>query len=494
MIDYEKIGRRIYEERKFLHHISQEKMAEDLGMYQPDISNLEKARKGSGITDLSKLELIADYFDLPIENLLFGTSMEAHMVDYYGSKMEIRPYKGKKAVKSKEHGKILTKLIGRDPEETHPWCYECGPYTLYVGMETQHRIERAEQLTEEGPIDTKKNVKIHIYVFFNDSIIANLLASTFPVFNVVNWNAVRSLKEMIPPDVLDPTDVWRTLNPYGPLMIFAETEEEQAEYEELVPKRMDALRPIWNRAVVMIESIYVQEDCRRHGVCRMMLDLVKKIGQDPIIWLNLEPTSGTELDSEYDYFPEYTLADVGQISMNAAIAERLGFTIDPDTWHRKTEVADPDGSTHIETVLVRKCAYYLPAYAREIIKNDGNLVALGRARQKMVQEAEGEVDPQKGIVDIFHGGTNGDQIMAIRKVDDNGILYIFGYLPAGKKIWYGVSSNNPVKAGQNIECLEKYESYEDTRNSEYHGWFDVIMAFLEMTAIQSEMEEKKDNE
>ena len=136
MIDYEKIGRRIYEERKFLRHISQEKMAEDLGMYQPDISNLEKARKGSGITDLSKLQTIADYFDLPIENLLFGTSAEAHMADYFGSKMEIRPYQGQKAAKTKEQRKILTKLIGRDPEETHPWCYECGPYTLYVGMET----------------------------------------------------------------------------------------------------------------------------------------------------------------------------------------------------------------------------------------------------------------------------------------------------------------------------------------------------------------------
>ncbi len=32
MIDFEKIGKRILEERKYLHKISQEKMAEDLGM------------------------------------------------------------------------------------------------------------------------------------------------------------------------------------------------------------------------------------------------------------------------------------------------------------------------------------------------------------------------------------------------------------------------------------------------------------------------------
>ncbi len=50
MIDFDKIGKRIQEERKYLRRISQEKMAEDLGMYQADISNLEKAKSGSGIT------------------------------------------------------------------------------------------------------------------------------------------------------------------------------------------------------------------------------------------------------------------------------------------------------------------------------------------------------------------------------------------------------------------------------------------------------------
>ena len=53
MIDFEKIGKRIHEERKFIRKISQEKMAEDLDMYQADISNLEKAKKSSDITDKS---------------------------------------------------------------------------------------------------------------------------------------------------------------------------------------------------------------------------------------------------------------------------------------------------------------------------------------------------------------------------------------------------------------------------------------------------------
>ena len=92
MIDFEKIGKRIAEERKYIHKISQEKMAEDLGMYQSDISNMEKAKKGSGITDLYKLGLIADYFSVPLETLLFGRE-DKNMLKYEGSKMQLKQSK-----------------------------------------------------------------------------------------------------------------------------------------------------------------------------------------------------------------------------------------------------------------------------------------------------------------------------------------------------------------------------------------------------------------
>ena len=57
--------------------VSQERMAEDLGMYQADISNLERAIGGSGITDLFKLDLIADYFGITLVELLNGFSESA---------------------------------------------------------------------------------------------------------------------------------------------------------------------------------------------------------------------------------------------------------------------------------------------------------------------------------------------------------------------------------------------------------------------------------
>ena len=47
-------------------------MAEDLGMYQPDLSDMENNKPGCGIQDLAKLEVIADYLHVPLYYLLFG--------------------------------------------------------------------------------------------------------------------------------------------------------------------------------------------------------------------------------------------------------------------------------------------------------------------------------------------------------------------------------------------------------------------------------------
>lgn len=69
MIIAEEIGGRIRALRK-QKKVSQEQMAMDLGMYQADISNLERAVGGSGINDLFKLEAIADYFHVPLFTLL----------------------------------------------------------------------------------------------------------------------------------------------------------------------------------------------------------------------------------------------------------------------------------------------------------------------------------------------------------------------------------------------------------------------------------------
>lgn len=81
MINYEKIGQRIAEQRKYIRRLSQERLAEELGMYQADISNLEKAKKGSGITDLSKLDFIADYFEISLATVYKGNIIKNLIMD-----------------------------------------------------------------------------------------------------------------------------------------------------------------------------------------------------------------------------------------------------------------------------------------------------------------------------------------------------------------------------------------------------------------------------
>ena len=72
MLDYDVIASRIREQRKYIRKISQRKMAEDLNMYQPDLSDLENNKPGCGIRDLAKLEMIAGYLNISLNYLLFG--------------------------------------------------------------------------------------------------------------------------------------------------------------------------------------------------------------------------------------------------------------------------------------------------------------------------------------------------------------------------------------------------------------------------------------
>lgn len=76
MLDYDVIASRIREQRKLVRKISQKKMAEDLNMYQPDLSDLENNKPGCGIKDLAKLELIAGYLNVSLSYLLFGDEDE----------------------------------------------------------------------------------------------------------------------------------------------------------------------------------------------------------------------------------------------------------------------------------------------------------------------------------------------------------------------------------------------------------------------------------
>lgn len=168
MINYEKIGQRIAEQRKYIRRLSQERLAEELGMYQADISNLEKAKKGSGITDLSKLDFIADYFEISLENLLFGKG-DKDMPKYTGSKMEL--IASKKKVK-KAHQEILSKLTGNDADKIGGITFECGPYSVYV-LEERQITWGANTAVVDGQVQNPGFVlpKLHLFVIYNNEVV-----------------------------------------------------------------------------------------------------------------------------------------------------------------------------------------------------------------------------------------------------------------------------------------------------------------------------------
>lgn len=132
MIDKEGIGRRIFEVRKILRKISQEKMVEDLGWYQPDLSVIEK----NGTDDLFKLDMMADYLNVPLEYLIFGRSYDT-VEKYAREKMTF------KKIKSVKHKNILAVLMGVNSEDLSKKeiiGYECGLYTIYMPIEFQYQI------------------------------------------------------------------------------------------------------------------------------------------------------------------------------------------------------------------------------------------------------------------------------------------------------------------------------------------------------------------
>lgn len=456
MIDIDKIGYRIWEQRKCIMKLSQEKMAEDLNMYQADISNMEKAKSGSGITDLIKLDLIADYFNIPLETLLFGGGNK-NMLIYSGEKMKLKESKKKML---KNHREFMKKLTGRnDEEEISAMIHVCGPYTIYTMIE--------KQMVYEGGINSENTFalqKTHTYVFLESELIGVMVADITNLMQHIFQPHLVKLQMLIQRDILDVTDVLRTLNPYWGFWMLAENEDVEQLYFESMIKRMDELRNTGQeRPVLYIENVYVREDCRQHGIFRLYIDLLKLIFGESIMWLNMEPTSGSELNQEYECVPSYSVSELGQLNINAAIAEKVGFTVDPDTWHRQTEMIDPDGNVCVETVLVRKCAYYLPKEIRELLKNDGDLVEKGRAKQKLKQS------PTDVIVDLKQGYRGNEFIAEIKISEVSGHAhYVSVIVPETKDNRYVVSYSSFLR-DKTERIITEFASLQEAENSEYYN-------------------------
>lgn len=474
MIDYVKIGRRIAEERKHILRKSQEQMATDLFMYQADISNIENAKSGSGITDLSKLDTIADYLGLPIENLLFGTSMEAHMIKYYGKKMEIVRQEGKPKFISNKQNEILKKIEDEGIDKGMFSVWTCGPYTVYILNEVRMTLTGFDE--EGNPEGDPLGMRWHIYTFFNDTVIANMMVNVTDIFHLLREKEHDAFITMVPPHVVNTETVVDIINPFISIWkIISEQDEEQfgeltEETRGFILNRMDDLRPYWKEPVMIIESVYVREDCREHGICRLMMDILRKAGNSYMV-LNLEPTLGEELDKAEGYFVEYTEGEVGQLNLNAVIAEKLGFTIHPETELRSTKVNDMDGNIREESVQIRKLAYVLPKGVREIVEEDGFAHdILAKLRDSIKESAEDQEVTFTG--DVYTGGWWKYGYVAAVKMNDRGkTVYAYKRGFNVNDARYGVSYRNPGINGEEVEDIERYDSIDEAMKSRYAEGF-----------------------
>lgn len=462
MVDYDAIGKRIREGRKYILKISQERMAEELQMYQADISNLERAKSGSGIADLSKLDQIADYLQMPLEALIFGRG--SSILSYTG-KDTLKPMPGGKlTVRQRTCLKCLTGC--EEKQVINSMCFAAGQYTVATMVENQLRNPRRD---ENGSVQSEFMVqKLHSFIFWKDEIIGVMVADYTTVMMHIHQPSLAMLQSFILPNVLDVTDVIRTLNPYWALWRFSEDKETQQDYFEKMLHRMDELRAIdENRPVLYIESVYVREDCRGHGLFHMYTDMLKLLCDGAILWLNMEPTSGNELSNEYGFYPEYEVSELGQLSINAAIAQKCGYTPDEDLWHLKAKSTDARGNVIVETVLAHKCAYYMPQEIRELLRDDGDLVAKGRRMQKEQYYREQDEKQDTFGLDSSYGRIQGNLYAEIKKTEnDEETLFFTEILMENGTTRFAVSRGSLLR-GETPDILEEYISLDDAEDSEY---------------------------
>ena len=319
-------------------------------------------------------------------------------------------------------------------------------------------------------------VKTHIYVVYQDEVIGCTTAYITVVMQHVYQPAFEMLKTFILPDIFDLNETLALLNPYWLLYQYSLNEEERKDLLSKMLRRMDELRAAGEDCIISyVENSYVREDCRRNGLFRMMIDVLKKLYPSTIIWLNLEPTSGAELETEYAFHAVYEASELGQINLNASIAEHLGFSIDSKTVNRQAERLEEDGSLVVETVPIRKTAYYLPKRIRNILNGDNDLLAYARARKKTLL---GEEDTPS-FVDIFQGAWKKyGYIISIKLVYSNEIVYTFARGMDWKSRWLGVSKENPAPTGEFVDTIEKYSSLKEAENSKYYLGLKVAEQLL----------------
>ena len=473
-IDYERVGRRIAEHRRYIKKLSQNAMAQDLLMHQSDISDLERARPGSGINNLDKLKLIADYLGISMQTLLFGSDHDPKFPAYTGDKTKITLLDPQKKGNQK-HYPLLAKTVGTELKHIQPVIYRYENCLIYLVMEHITSFQHNGRIRYDRP---------HFYVVYNDEVIASAVVSRVAVFDLVLKPSLEAFKKSINANILDVFDLYRHMDPYYILWKYTEEEPEKESYVNQSLHRMSQLNQIAEYdAALFVEQLYVLEDRRKKGVCRLLLDVMTKYYPDASILLNLEPSSDMGLYSN-TYYPACTVSDVGQMSFNAAIAEKLGFIIDDVSCPRKIVTVDADGNRAQKVVSVHKSAYRLSEKIQKLIQNDGDLVALGRAKERMALHKY-RID-EHNTASFSVEELDGKMVAEVFLQENGETTSVFAVAEDLFTNRYGVARERIFSYGLNVPTIEEYYSIGEAKNSKYYDFLNLTRMAL-LPAFKSEM-------
>ena len=298
MIDTQAIAQRIRDGRRHRRRVTQEAFALELGINQSAVSDLENGKKGSGIYDLNRLKLLAQGLNMDLRYLVFGMGDDG--LPRFTALNRFEAISTRRITKA--HREHLERLSGEiDWKKRLISAMEFSTYRMYV-LENESETSFQERLC---------------VVIFDDRIDATAKAKAF---RVEALNEVRRLFE----DESVYELIERRMNPFESLLTTADVETIER-YTLEAEERHEALSVVDDEEVVVIEALFVEAKLREHGLSRLMINGLAD-SEMTSVWLSLKPM--TELIETIEGVPRHSPANLGQMTLNASIAERLGLTIE----------------------------------------------------------------------------------------------------------------------------------------------------------------------
>ena len=298
MIDTQAIAQRIRDGRRHRRRVTQEAFALELGINQSAVSDLENGKKGSGIYDLNRLKLLAQGLNMDLRYLVFGMGDDG--LPRFTALNRFEAISTRRITKA--HREHLERLSGEiDWKKRLISAMEFSTYRMYV-LENESETSFQERLC---------------VVIFDDRIVATAKAKAF---RVEALNEVRQLFE----DESVYELIERRMNPFESLLTTADVETIER-YTLEAEERHEALSVVDDEEVVVIEALFVEAKLREHGLSRLMINGLAD-SEMTSVWLSLKPV--TELIETIEGVPRHSPANLGQMTLNASIAERLGLTIE----------------------------------------------------------------------------------------------------------------------------------------------------------------------